>query len=135
MAEVLVVDDSRVYRDLVGVLLENEGIDVRAAADGEGALAMLRERKPDAIIVDLAMPGIDGIELLKRIRDDWLAPDAYIVVLTADDDPTKPAEVEALGAAELVTKPFDPDRFVAGLRAHMATRHATTPMAPTETPI
>lgn len=125
MAEVLVVDDSKVFRDLVTVLLENDGFGVRTAVDGDDALKKLEESPADAIILDIVMPKVDGREVLRQIRERRLADGAYIVVLTADDDPDRPTELAALGADAFVTKPFDTDGFTTRFREFLAGR--TTP--------
>jgi len=118
LLDVLVVDDSRVFRDLVALLLENDGFSVRTAVDGADALAQMEAQAPDALILDLMMPGLGGVEMLELISERSLAPDAYIVVLTADDDPGRPAELQKLGAREVVVKPIDSEQLGRSLRAH-----------------
>ncbi len=118
LPDVLVVDDSRVFRDLVALLLEDDGFHVRTAVDGTDALAQMEAQAPDALILDLMMPGLGGVEMLQLVIERSLAPDAYIVVLTADDDPSRPAELEKLGAHEVVVKPIDSEQLGRSLRSH-----------------
>lgn len=114
--EVLVVEDSRVFRDLVGLVLENEGFSVTFAADGAEALAVLTEREPAAIVLDLAMPKVDGWEVLSEMRRLGIALESYIAVITSDDDPSHADELRRQGVAEVHVKPLDCDGFAAGLR-------------------
>lgn len=130
MADVLVVDDSKVFRDLVAMLLENEGFRVRTAVDGADAVQQLAARPPDALVLDLIMPNGNGEDVLRARQEQQLAPDAYVVVLTADDSPERPAELAGLGVTEFVTKPFDCDRFVAALRDRMEARGVITQNRP-----
>lgn len=123
-ADVLVVDDSKVFRDLVVTLLAAEGFAVRTAVDGEDALRQLVEAPPDALILDLKMPNGDGVQVLRERQARQLAPFTYVVLLTADDDPNRPAELAPLGPFDYVTKPFDADRFAAQLRDHMVARQS-----------
>ena len=68
MSTVLVVDDKELMRDSVGTTLERAGFEVLSAPDGQGALEMIARRRPDAVVTDLRMPGLSGLELIERIR-------------------------------------------------------------------
>ncbi len=110
----LVVDDEPPLVRVVSGYLEREGFEVDSAADGETALTMARAHRPDVVILDLMLPGIDGIEVCRRMRT---FSDAYVIMLTA-----KSAEVDKLiglsvGADDYLTKPFSPRELVARVRA------------------
>jgi CheY-like chemotaxis protein len=122
MPEVLVVDDSREFRELVSMLLENDGFRVRLAGDGSEALRAIEAGAPDAIILDLRMPEHDGFELLAEIRRRGLAPDAFVVVLTASEQPGDQQRSQDLGAVSFHTKPFDCDRFIGEFARYVAAR-------------
>lgn len=115
MAEhILIVEDDRRIRDMLrrGLLFENYTVDT--AEDGEAALRMARERLPDAVILDLMLPGIDGIEVCRRLRS---ASNLPILMLTARDAvPDRVTGLDA-GADDYMVKPFAFDELLARLRA------------------
>jgi two-component system KDP operon response regulator KdpE len=114
VTRVLVVEDDVVLRTAIRVTLGREGHEVAEAGDGGAALAEVRATAPDAIVLDLGLPDIDGLDLLPRLRALTAAP---VVVLTARDDrPTTIAALDA-GADDYVTKPFHRDLFTARVRA------------------
>jgi DNA-binding response OmpR family regulator len=110
----LVVDDEPPLVRLVSAYLEREGFSVSTAADGEEALRLARERRPDVVVLDLMLPGIDGIEVCRRIRT---FSDAYIVMLTARAEELDKIVGLSTGADDYVTKPFSPGELVARIRA------------------
>jgi len=112
--QILVVDDEAGIRDLVGTYLRNEGFIVDEAADGESALERFRRRRPDLVVLDLRLPGIDGYEVLREIRRDSAA---FVILLTARSEETDKLVGLELGADDYVTKPFSPRELVARVRA------------------
>jgi two-component system alkaline phosphatase synthesis response regulator PhoP len=114
MRTILVVEDEPQISALVRDYLEHAGFAVVAARDGEGALALARRQKPDAIVLDLGLPGIDGLDVVRAIRRDSAVP---IVVLTARGDETDRVTGLELGADDYVVKPFSPKELVARVRA------------------
>lgn len=114
-ARILVVDDEQSLSELLTLALSYEGWDVRSAPDGETALAVAAGFTPDAVLLDMMLPDLDGIELLRRLRGEW--PGLPVVFLTARDSPEdREAGLEA-GANAYLTKPFSLDDVVARLRA------------------
>jgi DNA-binding response OmpR family regulator len=111
---VLVVDDAPELRMLLEPLLAREGFDVKVASNGETSIELTRSFKPDLIILDLMMPGIDGLEACRRIRS---FSDAYIVMLTSKDATVDKVIGLSMGADDYVAKPFAPPELVARLRA------------------
>ena len=124
----LVVDDELPLVGIVSSYLEREGFDVHAAHDGEQAVELARVLDPDVIVLDLMLPGIDGVEACRRIRS---FSDAYVVMLTAKAEEADKIAGLSTGADDYVTKPFSPGELVARVRA-MLRRPRTGPGAPGE---
>lgn len=118
-ARVLVVDDEPEIRRALRTSLRNSGFDVQAAESGEDALELFARRRPDLVVLDLGLPGIDGIEVIRRIRAE--APTPIVVLSVRDEEPTKIAALD-LGADDYVTKPFGVGELLA--RVRVALRHA-----------
>ncbi len=114
MSTVLVVDDKEMLRDSVAVTLQRAGFSVIAAADGQAALDLAARRRPDAIVTDLKMPGLTGLELIERIRevDDELP----IVLMTAFGTIETAVQAMKLGAFDYITKPFEGDELVVSVK-------------------
>jgi len=110
----LIVDDEPPLVKLVTSYLEREGFEVTSAADGERAVELARELNPDVIVLDLMLPGIDGIEACRRIR---AFSSAYIVMLTARVEEIDRIVGLSTGADDYVTKPFSPGELMARVRA------------------
>lgn len=101
---VLVVDDESITRDVVGAMLELEDVDVHVAHDGATALAKAEEVHPDLVLLDVMMPGVDGMEVCRRLSAQPDAP--RVVMLTGlSDDASRRAAAEA-GASGYLVKPF-----------------------------
>jgi two-component system chemotaxis response regulator CheY len=104
---ILIVDDDPFIRKLVATTLEDvAGFDLLQAADGEEALAMAAEHRPEIVLLDIEMPRLDGLETCRRLRADAAAAGATVVMLTAAADQERASE-EA-GADLFLTKPFSP---------------------------
>jgi DNA-binding response OmpR family regulator len=113
-ATVLVVDDEQAVQRLLAFPLEREGYRVVAAADGEQALALAQEHRPDLILLDVMLPGIDGLEVCRRIRAASSVP---IIMLTARDDEIDKVLGLELGADDYITKPFSLAELRSRIRA------------------
>ena len=107
-ARVLVVDDDPQVLKLLRLNFEMEGYDVDAAPDGAAALAAAARRRPDAVVCDVMMPGMDGLEVVRRLRADPELSKVPIVVVSAKAQRSDMRDGVAAGADEYVTKPFDP---------------------------
>ena len=114
MAKILVIDDEPSIINLVSAYLKPEGYEVYTAPDGNAGLKAARTFKPDLIILDLMLPGMDGIELLSRLRRE---SDVYVIMLTARTDETDKIVGLSVGADDYVTKPFSPRELVARVKA------------------
>lgn len=113
-ARILVVDDEPQIRRSLQVNFENKGYAVETAATGEDAISAFRNRRPDVIILDLIMPGLGGVEVVRRIRE--LSP-VPIIVLSALGDEAKKVEALETGADDYITKPFGMDELLARIRS------------------
>jgi DNA-binding response OmpR family regulator len=125
---VLVVDDDPTVSDVVRRYLEQEGCAVRLVGDGLAALAAVDAEMPDIVILDLMMPGIDGLEVCRRLRRE--APDLPVVMLTALGEESDRVVGLEVGADDYVTKPFSPRELV--LRVRSVLRRTTA--APAASP-
>ena len=114
MKTILVVDDEPKIADLARDYLEHAGFTVRTAADGEAALAAVRRDRPDLVVLDLGLPGLDGLDVTRAIRRDSNLP---VIMLTARDDELDKLLGLELGADDYLTKPFSPRELVARVRA------------------
>ncbi|HVM00074.1 MAG TPA: response regulator [Egibacteraceae bacterium] len=107
-AHVLVVDDDPVIRELLRTLLDLEGIAYSEAKDGPSALARMRATRPDLVLLDVMMPGMDGFEVCARLRADPALRGIGVILLTARASVFDRERGEAVGADAYLTKPFSP---------------------------
>jgi len=114
MRTILVVEDEPQIAALVRDYLQHAGFAVLHAADGEAGLTLARARRPDAIVLDLGLPIVDGLDVVRALRRDSTVP---IVILTARGDETDRVAGLELGADDYVVKPFSPKELVARVRA------------------
>lgn len=111
---VLVVDDEAALAKVVASYLARDGFDVCFAYDGPTAVETARQRKPDLVVLDIMLPGCDGLEVCRRIRT---FSDAYVLMLTAKGDETDAVVGLSVGADDYVVKPFGPRELVARAKA------------------
>ncbi len=114
IARILVVDDEPAITELVSAYLQKEGYQVFTAPDGPSGLKVARTVKPDVIVLDIMLPGMDGIELLTRLRRE---SNAYVIMLTAKSDETDKIVALSVGADDYLTKPFSPRELLARIKA------------------
>ncbi|MFH2040172.1 MAG: response regulator transcription factor [Chloroflexota bacterium] len=114
MAKILVIDDEPSIINLVGAYLKPEGYDVYTAVDGKSGLKAARAYKPDLIVLDLMLPGMDGIELLSQLRRE---SNVYVILLTAKTEEIDKIVGLSVGADDYVTKPFSPRELVARIKS------------------
>jgi two-component system alkaline phosphatase synthesis response regulator PhoP len=113
-AKILVVDDEQSILDLLTAYLRQEGYEVHAAMDGPGGLRAARALKPDLLVLDVMLPGMDGIELLTQLRRE---SDVYVIMLTSKSEETDKIVGLSVGADDYLTKPFSPRELVARVKA------------------
>ncbi|MCL4545010.1 MAG: response regulator transcription factor [Chloroflexi bacterium] len=132
MTTVLVVDDEANLVELVQGYLEREGYTVLTAGDGRAALDLARSGNPDVILLDLLLPGLDGIEVCRQVRQ---FSDAYVLMLTAKAEEVDKLVGLAVGADDYLTKPFSPRELVARVKALLRRPRTALPGAPDTPPI
>jgi two-component system alkaline phosphatase synthesis response regulator PhoP len=118
--KILVVDDEKTLVDTVRAYLENEGYAVRSALDGPAAVREARAFRPDLVVLDIMLPGMDGLEVLRQLRQetrDSQLQDVYVIMLTAKADETDKIVGLTMGADDYMTKPFSPRELVARVKA------------------
>jgi two-component system, OmpR family, alkaline phosphatase synthesis response regulator PhoP len=114
MPKILVVDDEASIVNLLTSYLKTDGYEVYTASDGLAALKAAKAFKPDVVILDIMLPGLDGLEVLSRLRRD---SDVYVILLTARTEETDKIVGLSVGADDYVTKPFSPRELMARLKA------------------
>lgn len=120
MARILIVDDEPSIVGLVSAYLKSEGHQVLTAPDGPSGLRAAHTHKPDLILLDVMLPGMDGIELLERLRRD---SDVFVIMLTARTEEADKVMGLMVGADDYVTKPFSPRELMARVNAALRRLH------------
>ncbi len=121
--KILVVDDERPIADILQFNLKKEGYDVQCAYDGDQAVEMVEEMQPDLILLDIMLPGRDGMEVCREVRKKYEMP---IIMLTAKDSEIDKVLGLELGADDYVTKPFSTRELIARVKANLR-RHQALP--------
>ena len=103
--KVLIADDEEDIRDLLGLLLEDLGFEVIKAGDGNSAFSLFQQARPSIVLTDIKMPGMDGIQLLKRVKAE--DPDAEVIMISGHGDLNLAIESLKYQAADFITKPID----------------------------
>ncbi|OKL37428.1 response regulator YycF [Domibacillus mangrovi] len=122
--KILVVDDERPIADILQFNLKKEGYDVQCAYDGDQAVEMVEEMQPDIILLDIMLPGRDGMEVCREVRKKYEMP---IIMLTAKDSEIDKVLGLELGADDYVTKPFSTRELIARVKANLR-RHQAVPV-------
>lgn len=120
----LLVEDNREYALIGTRLLQNEGFDVVAATDGETGIGLARVRRPEVVLLDVGLPGLDGFEVCRRIRE---FSDAYVIMVTARTDEVDRIVGLTVGADDYVTKPFSARELAARIAAMRRRPRAAAP--------
>ncbi|SMB78401.1 response regulator transcription factor [Deinococcus hopiensis] len=126
MKSILIVEDNRGVRDMVREYLEEHGYQVRVASNGQEGLLEARHHRPDLVLLDVMMPGMDGLEFLRRFRTTEHAP---VIFLTAKDTELDKVLGLELGADDYMTKPFSMAELLARVRAHLRRGVEAAPVA------
>ena len=121
---ILVVDDNADNRDLTQILLESEGFEVRMAEDAAQALGMLGTYRPNLILMDVQLPGMDGLELTRRLRRDPSLQGVIIVALSAYAMAAEKENARAAGCDGYITKPINTRTFANAVQQYLAGRDA-----------
>ena len=123
-ATLLLVDDDAMNRDALARRLSRSGYEVLTADGGAAALGMIREGRIDAVLLDVMMPGLSGLETLRELRQSRSVADLPVIMVTAKDESNDVVEALDLGANDYITKPIDFAVALARIRAHVSTRRA-----------
>src|SRR2546426_8267649 len=127
MASILVVDDERLICELLQVVLSSQGHEVLMASNGEQALSLFAKRRPRLTLLDICMPGLDGIEVLRQIH--WMDPLAAVMILTAMETDTLRLQAKEWGVSEYLTKGLPVDKLISSVeRAIMQSEKRSTLM-------
>jgi CheY-like chemotaxis protein len=121
-ATVLIIDDEIHMRRLTARMLELAGYSIIEAASGHQALALIQETRPDLITCDIAMPGMNGLEVLEILKSQPETAEIPVIMLTAVGDEKDAARATHLGAADYITKPFSSTNLVETIERHLAAR-------------
>jgi two-component system alkaline phosphatase synthesis response regulator PhoP len=113
-AKILIIDDESSIHTVLSAYLKTEGYEFQSAYDGPTGLAAVRSFKPDIIVLDVMLPGMDGIELLANLRRE---SNVYVIMLTARSEETDKIVGLSVGADDYLTKPFSPRELVARIKA------------------
>ncbi|QFG68014.1 MtrAB system response regulator MtrA [Ornithinimicrobium pratense] len=120
-ARVLVVDDDQALAEMLGIVLRKEGYEVATCGDGARALPMIRQFRPDLVLLDVMLPSMDGVEVCRLLRAESGVP---VVMLTARTDTKDVVAGLEAGADDYVVKPFKPQELLARVRARLRRDHS-----------
>ena len=126
--KILIIDDEPAIHTVISAYLKAEGFDFKSATDGSSGLSTALSYQPDIIILDVMLPGMDGIELLAHLRQE---SDVYVIMLTARTEETDKIVGLSVGADDYLTKPFSPRELIARIKAALR-RIQTSPMMSTD---
>lgn len=129
-AKILIVDDEASILNLVAAYLLPEGFEIQTAMDGLSGLQAAQTFKPDLIVLDIMLPGIDGLELLSRLRRE---SDVYVIMLTAKNEEVDKIIGLSVGADDYLTKPFSPRELVARIKAALRRLHSDRSLPDSQT--
>jgi len=118
-ARIVVADDSATMRMIVTTVLKAQGWEIRAARNGQEALTLAREHRPDLVVTDWNMPVMGGLGLVQSLRADDATRDAPILVLTTEDDVSSQEAARRLGVNGWLYKPVDPALLVQAVAGHL----------------
>ena len=117
--KILIVDDNYSSGELVKAILEEEGYSVHVEQSGESALFKMNTIQPDLVLLDVWMPGLDGFEVCKMLKEDEQTKDTPIIFLSASTDTEEKVNGFQLGAVDYITKPFEQTELLARVQTHL----------------
>ena len=123
--DILIVDDNPNNLEVLSESLSREGFRIAVALDGESALEQVAYHKPELILLDVMMPGIDGFEICRRLKEDPGTHDIPVIFMTALSDTENKVEGLSLGAIDYITKPFQQEEVIARVKIHLKVQNLT----------
>jgi CheY-like chemotaxis protein len=120
MARILIIDDDAGVRGVLKMMLERAGHEVAAATCGAEGLEKAREQKPDLVMLDIEMPGMNGFDVCSLMKTDQALRDVRVVIMTGRPLAGMPARAQAVGAVDLLSKPFERERLLKKIDEYLA---------------
>ena len=122
MACLLIIDDDAGVRGVLKAMLERAGYEVMAACGGAEGLQLAHARRPGLVLLDIEMPGMNGFDVCSLIKTDTALCSIPVIIMTGRPLAGIPARVQAVGAVDLISKPFDRDSLLKKISAHLSAR-------------
>lgn len=119
MKSIIIIDDDGAYRKSIGLILQLEGFDVRSADNGSAGLALARERRPDLILCDIMMPGMDGHSVLAQLKNDSSIADVPFIFVSALGDRSDIRRGMSEGSDDYLSKPFTAEELIAAVTGRL----------------
>ena len=119
MNRVLIVDDTPIQLKITIALMQKQGLDVLIAESGDQALKLIEKERPDLILLDVVMPGMNGFELCSQLKSDPAYADIPVLFLTGESDKEQIVKGFQIGAADYVTKPVNPPELLSRIDTHL----------------
>jgi DNA-binding response OmpR family regulator len=126
---ILIVEDHPTMREAMRMVLEHEGFAIHETGNGRTALQMVKDQQPDLVFLDLNIPGVSGVDVLRTIKEDPSTADTRVIIVTATGEDGR-AEVVSLGADDYFTKPFSPRALLATVERVLGEGGPTLPPPP-----
>jgi DNA-binding response OmpR family regulator len=124
-ARILVAEDNAQGAELLEAYLADTGYEVHTAADGDSTLRLVREWKPDLVLLDIMLPRISGFEICKRLKTDPATHNVAVIMVTALDQPSDVEKAVEAGTNDFLTKPINKSELLLRIRAMLAHRHGS----------
>jgi two-component system, OmpR family, alkaline phosphatase synthesis response regulator PhoP len=124
-ARILVAEDNAQGAELLEAYLADTGYEVNTAADGDSTLRLVREWKPDLVLLDIMLPRISGFEICKRLKTDPATHNVAVIMVTALDQPSDVEKAVEAGTNDFLTKPINKSELLLRIRAMLAHRHGS----------
>jgi len=119
MKKILLAEDEPIILKFVSFRLEGLGYEIYKASDGAEALKLIKKHRPDLILLDVLMPGMDGYEVCRRVRMDKKLKHIPVILFTASDPTIVTAKVKEVGADDYIIKPFEPDSLLEKIQKYI----------------
>jgi CheY-like chemotaxis protein len=120
MARILIIDDDAGVRGVLKTMLERAGYDISVAEGGAEGLELAHGRRPDLVLLDIEMPGMNGFDVCSLMKTDTALSSVPVIIMTGRPLAGIPAQVQAVGAVDLLTKPFERGGLLAKIEKHLA---------------